>query len=92
MTDTLYIRGIDQDIKAKLEKEARKKGMSLNKYIINILTDYAINPTLVTQEDKYANLVKDVSGMYQKLLTITREQLSENTHLLKDIKELLEDR
>lgn len=92
MTDNIYIRGIDPAVKVKLEKMARQKNLSLNKYIINILTDYTINPTLASQDEKYSNLVKDVTALYQNILESTNEKMAETNHLLRDIKEYLEER
>lgn len=87
MTDNLYIRGLDPEVKAKLEKMARKKGVSLNKYVTNILSDYVVNPTVKAQEEKFSNLVKDMTGLYQSLLTSTKEVISENTLVLQEVKE-----
>ena len=87
MTDNLYIRGLDPEVKAKLEKMARKKGLSLNKYVTNFLSDYVVNPTVKAQEEKFSNLVKDMTGLYQSLLTSTKEVISENTLVLQEVKE-----
>lgn len=87
MTDVLYIRGLDPEVKAKLEKMAKKKGLSLNKYVTNILSDYVVNPTVKAQEEKFSNLVKDMTGLYQSLLTSTKEVISENTLVLQEVKE-----
>jgi len=87
----LYIRGLDPATKTKLEAMAKSKEMSLNKYVIQILTDYAINPALLAQEEKYRNLIKDITGLYQSILEETKEQLEENSHILRKVSDKLEE-
>lgn len=89
MTDILYIRGLSPEVKAELEKRAKEKGISLSKYAANILTDFVINPLVIAQEDKYSNLLKDITGLYQSLNTSTKEVISECTLVLREVKERL---
>ena len=84
---TIYLRNIGDDIKVSLEKAAQKHGLSLNKYVCNILTDYANNPEVKSVEDKYANLAKDMVGLYEQILNRTVEALNANTYVLRQLTE-----
>ena len=48
----IKIRGLDEDIKSRLVKQAAERKLSLSKYICSILTDYALHPELKNTEDK----------------------------------------
>ena len=76
---------LDDDVKARLEQAAREHGVSLNKYVGNVLADHAYNPSLKNIEDKYVNLAKDVVALYEQTLAKTNEALRENTYLMKKI-------
>jgi len=80
---------IDDDVKARLEQEAREHGLSLNKYVGNVLADHAYNPSVRNIEDKYANLAKDIVALYEQTLSKTNEALRENTYLLRKIESAL---
>ena len=87
----IKIRGLDEDIKSRLVKQAAERKLSLSKYICSILTDYALHPELKNTEDKYAVLTKNMAMLYRDLQKKTNERLSENSYALDRIADLLFD-
>lgn len=85
----IYIRDIDSAVKAKLETISRQKGISLNVLVKTILSDYAIMPDIRLMNDKYENLFKDMTALYNYSLEKNEEIISENTALLRTILELI---
>lgn len=85
----IYIRDIDSAVKAKLETISRQKGISLNVLVKTILSDYAIMPDIRLMNDKYENLFKDMTTLYNYSLEKNEEIISENTALLRTILELI---
>ena len=86
----LFVRGLEDDIKTRLAQQARENGVSLTKYVCNILTDYALRPELKSTEDRYTALVKNMAALYQSLQHQTNQLLSENINALHRTSELLE--
>lgn len=87
----IRIKGLDEQVKVKLKKDARDHGLSLNKYVCNILTDYTRDPSLRSTEEKYTNLAKDLVSLYEQILSKTNEALAENTYMLKKIMNMIEE-
>lgn len=85
----ILLRDIDPDIKLKLERQARRKKLSLNKYVKTILEDYALNPEIRNVDDKYRQFVDKILLQYQSDFQKTKEVLEENTYLLEKIEDLL---
>ena len=87
----ILVRGLEDDIKHRLMLQARRKNLSLTKYLCSILTDYALHPELKNTEDKYAVLTKNMAMLYENLQKRTNEQLSENTYALDRVAELIHE-
>lgn len=85
----IFIRNIDPAVKAKLEVISRQKGMSLNSLVKAIISDYVLMPEVIYVNDKYENLFKDMTAMYNHSLEKTEEIISENTELLRTIQEII---
>ena len=62
----IYIRNIDARVKAKLKENASLKGLSLNRYVIDLLENQIENVNIRTSAEKYENLVKDIVSIYQE--------------------------
>lgn len=87
----ILIRGLDDDIKLRLMQQARKKNLSLTKYLCSILTDYALHPEMKNTEDKYTVLAKNMVMLYQEIQKRTNERLAENTYALDRVAGLISD-
>lgn len=70
----ILIRDIDNQILSKLDYMAKKKGISRNKYIKGVLTNYAI-----------ASEVKALDSKYQELMKIVIDTIEGNTQILHEI-------
>lgn len=70
----LHIRDLDGKIIAKFKEQAKKRGMSLNKYLIGILTNYALAPE-----------VKELDIRYQELMKLVVESIETNTAMLHEL-------
>lgn len=79
----MYIRGIDPAIKEK----AKDKGMSLNRYTINIISTHQENINMKSIAEKYENLVKDVVSIYQEKLDACNLALEKSNYILEKILE-----
>lgn len=71
----IYIRNIDPGIKIKLKENAKKKGISLNEYIKNILETAALSIEITSLDDKYSNLTKELLSIYTGIIEKTRALL-----------------
>ncbi len=69
-----YIRNMDGQALAKLDSMAKKRGMSRNKFIVGILTNYAL-----------ASEVKELDSRYQELFKIVIDSIEGNTLILHEI-------
>lgn len=83
----MYIRGIDPAIKEKLKEKAKDKGISLNRYTINILSTHQENINMKSIAEKYENLVKDVVSIYQEKLDDCNLALEKSNYILEKILE-----
>lgn len=88
----ILLRDIEPDIKMKLEKQARGKQLSLNKYLKKILEDYALNPEIRNVDDKYRLFTDKILSKYQNDIEKMNVALEENTYLLQKIEEMLKER
>lgn len=70
----VLIRDIDGQVLAKLDTLAKKQGMSRNKYIKGVLTNFSI-----------ASEVKALDSRYQELFKIVIDTIEGNTQLLHEI-------
>ena len=64
----IYIRNIDPGIKIKLKENAKKKGISLNEYVKNILETAALSIEVTSLDDKYSNLTKELLSIYTGII------------------------
>lgn len=75
---TLYIRGIDDSVLAKLDDLAKSKGMSRNAYVKKYVQSLAVLSDLKELDSKYAVLVKNMSSVLEQ----TVDYLKRNEDLL----------
>lgn len=81
----IYIRGIDPEIKKKLEITAKSKGVSLNIFVKNILEEYVLNPELRNIEEKYAALTKDITAAFISECRKNQERMEELSYIIKEM-------
>ncbi len=84
-----YIRNLKPEVKSKLEEQAKSKGISLNEYVKNLLTVFALNNDVKTLDEKYNLLMKDITSIYLNLLEQTTQQIEANTEGFKRVEERL---
>ena len=72
----IYLRNLSGDILSKLDTQAKKRGISRNKYIVGILTNYAIAPQVRELDDRYRELVKIVIDSLEGNAILLNEILS----------------
>lgn len=87
-TDIL-IRDLDPAVKSKLAAIAEQKSISLNALIKMVLADYVMMPDIRYINDKYENLFKDMTALYNHSLEKNEEVLAENTALLRTILDMI---
>lgn len=75
---TLYIRGIDNSVLAKLDDLAKSKSMSRNAYVKKYVESLAVLSELKEIDSKYAVLVKNISLVLEQ----TVNYLKRNEDLL----------
>ncbi|HJA56733.1 MAG TPA: hypothetical protein H9951_15400 [Candidatus Bacteroides intestinigallinarum] len=73
MADCL-LRNIDAAVMQKLKEDAKKKGLSCNKYIVGLLTNYVL-----------ASEVKELDSKYQELFKIVIDTIQGNSMLLHEV-------
>lgn len=70
----LLIRNLDASILSKINEQALKRGMSRNKYVVGILTNYAL-----------ASQIKEIDDKYKELFKIVIDAMEGNAMLLHEI-------
>ena len=90
MSSDIYIRDIDPAVKAKLTAMAENKGMSLNALVKTVLEDYVIMPDIRHTNDKYENLFKDMTALYNHSIEKNEEVIAENTALLRTFLDMIQ--
>lgn len=90
MNSDIYIRDIDPAVKTKLTAMAENKGMSLNALVKTVLEDYVIMPDIRHTNDKYENLFKDMTALYNHSIEKNEEVIAENTALLRTILDMIQ--
>jgi len=78
----IYIRNIDPGIKIKLKENAKKKGISLNEYVKNILETAALSIEVTSLDDKYSNLTKELLSIYTGIIEKNTSVIAENNYIL----------
>lgn len=81
----IYIRNIDPGIKIKLKENAKKKGISLNEYIKNILETAALSIEITSLDDKYSNLIKELLSIYTGIIEKNTSVIAENNYILSKL-------
>lgn len=81
----IYIRNIDPGIKIKLKENAKKKGISLNEYIKNILETAALSIEVTSLDDKYSNLTKELLSIYTGIIEKNTSVIAENNYILSKL-------
>lgn len=81
----IYIRNIDPGIKIKLKENAKKKGISLNEYVKNILETAALSIEITSLDDKYSNLIKELLSIYTGIIEKNTSVIAENNYILSKL-------
>lgn len=81
----IYIRNIDPGIKIKLKENAKKKGISLNEYVKNILETAALSIEVTSLDDKYSNLTKELLSIYTGIIEKNTSVIAENNYILSKL-------
>ena len=81
----IYIRNIDPGLKIKLKENAKKKGISLNEYIKNILETAALSIEITSLDDKYSNLTKELLSIYTGIIEKNTSVIAENNYILSKL-------
>lgn len=87
--ENLYLR-VEDELKIKLAKEAKSKGLSLNKYINNLLEIFVMQEDIKALDEKYRLLVKDIFSIMQNQQEELLRQLNENTEVIFELRQVLE--
>ena len=88
--ENLYLR-IEDEIKVKLSKEAKNKGISLNRYVGNLLETFTLSYDIKSLDEKYRLLVKDIFEIMQNQQEELLRKLDENTEVIFELRQLLEE-
>ncbi|MBF1135087.1 MAG: hypothetical protein HXL77_01210 [[Eubacterium] sulci] len=81
----IYIRNIDPGIKIKLKENAKKKGISLNEYVKNILETAALSIEVTSLDDKYSNLTKELLSIYTGIIEKNTSVIAENNYIISKL-------
>lgn len=81
----IYIRNIDPGIKIKLKENAKKKGISLNEYVKNILETAALSIEVTSLDDKYSNLTKELLSIYTGIIEKNTSVIAENNYIVSKL-------
>lgn len=81
----IYIRNIEPGIKIKLKENAKKKGISLNEYVKNILETAALSIEVTSLDDKYSNLTKELLSIYTGIIEKNTSVIAENNYILSKL-------
>jgi len=87
--ENLYLR-VEDELKVKLTKEAKSKGLSLNKYINNLLEIFVMQEDIKALDEKYRLLVKDIFSIMQNQQEELLRKLNENTEVIFELRQVLE--
>lgn len=77
----VYLRNLDADVIAKLDEQAKKRGMSRNKYLIGILKNYIV-----------ASEIKELDAKYQEMFKLVIDSLEGNALLLQEILSVMKEK
>ena len=86
----LSVRNIDDETIVKLKQVARKKNMSLESMVRDVLTQYAYAPELKEAGDRFMAFSEEIIRIYQSQAKEVTDRLSENTYVLNKLLEIIE--
>lgn len=86
---TAYIRGIDETTYAALQKEAKRKGISLSELVRLILDHYVSRSEIESVDAKYRTFVREQIALYRLDQDEMRELLERNKRLYLQIMDFL---
>ncbi len=87
---TAYIRGIDETTYAALQKEAKRKGISLSELVRLILDQQVSRIEIEAVDQKYRTFVREQIALYQLDQEEMRQLVEKNERLYLQIMETLE--
>ncbi len=87
---TAYIRGIDETTYAALQKEAKRKGISLSELVRLILDHHVSRIEIEAVDQKYRTFVREQIALYQLDQEEMRQLVEKNERLYLQIMETLE--
>lgn len=87
---TAYIRGIDETTYAALQKEAKRKGISLSELVRLILDHYVSRSEIESVDQKYRTFVREQIALYRLDQEEMRRFVEKNERLYLQIMETLE--
>lgn len=88
--ENLYLR-VEDETKVKLSKEAKAKGLSLNKYINNLLETFTMQEDIKALDEKYRLFVADIFRIMQNQQEELLRKLDENTEVIFELRQVLEE-
>lgn len=74
MAQLLQIRDVPLEVQEALKARAASRGQSLNKYLVNLVTEEAVQPTLAEVLERAANRPNRVSGSSVEVLAELRRE------------------
>ena len=72
-------------LELKLKENAKKKGISLNEYVKNILETAALSIEVTSLDDKYSNLTKELLSIYTGIIEKNTSVIAENNYILSKL-------
>lgn len=82
---TITVRNVPEDVAVKLSSLARKKNISREQYVRDLLEQTVLSENLIRTEDRYETLVRDMADVVSSF----RECLEENNVILQRVYEKL---
>lgn len=79
------IRNLDEEIVLKLKREAKTNDMSLNMYIKYLLESYTVKNDIVNIDEKYQNMVSEITMIYSHQMKKTEKVIEKNNYLINKL-------
>ncbi len=87
---TAYIRDIDENTYAVLQKEAKRRGISLSELVRQILNQYVSRREIETLDQKYRTFVQEQIILYRMDQAEIRQLVTKNEQLYFRLMEIME--
>ena len=71
----VFLRNIDAGAIAKTDEAARKKGMSRNELLKNLIESYSVAPDLHELDTKYECLIREITSVLERNSEVMQEVL-----------------